>query len=227
MNFKLLSVTRFLTTFSIILILALPVLSTHPVFANGEPQPNPEYTLSLYIDGNGSVTLNNTGPYHYGDVVQLTAVPGVNCTFESWTGDLYGSDNPTIIFMNDNKAVNVWFESIYHLTLRFNPNEGHVYTNISGSTPLHYGVVVEFTAVPSIGYRFDHWGSDLSGSVNPTTLLYDGNKTVDAFFTQTSEGSVGGYSVHVSTSMVQPFTVYAMLVCLFGAVLTALRRKGK
>jgi hypothetical protein len=34
-----------------------------------------EYLLNLTITGSGTVTRDNPGPYHYGDTVQLTAVP--------------------------------------------------------------------------------------------------------------------------------------------------------
>jgi hypothetical protein len=46
---------------------------------------------------------------------------------------------------------------------------------------------VTLTATPSAGYQFDRWEGSLSGSANPATLTMNGDKTVTAFFTQTTE----------------------------------------
>jgi len=65
-----------------------------------------QYTLTITIDGSGSVTKNpNQATYNYGQVVTLTAVPSAGWTFNSWTADLTGSQNPTTITMNNNKVV--------------------------------------------------------------------------------------------------------------------------
>ena len=64
-----------------------------------------EYTLSVNIVGSGSVTLDpDHATYHYGDIVQLTAVPGKkNWIFSHWSGDLSGSTNPDTITMDGDK----------------------------------------------------------------------------------------------------------------------------
>ncbi len=51
-------------------------------------------------------------------------------------------------------------------------------------TTYYYGDMVELTAVPDEGYMFTGWGGDLSGTVNPETLLMDGDKAVTATFTE-------------------------------------------
>jgi len=70
-----------------------------------------QYTLTITLDGSGSVTKNpNQATYSYGQVVTVTAVPGTGYLFSSWTGDLTGSQNPTTITMNGNKAVTAHFQ---------------------------------------------------------------------------------------------------------------------
>jgi hypothetical protein len=65
-----------------------------------------QYTLTVTVDGSGSVTKNpNQATYTYGQVVTLTAVPGTGWAFSSWTGDLTGNQNPKTITMNGNKVV--------------------------------------------------------------------------------------------------------------------------
>jgi uncharacterized repeat protein (TIGR02543 family) len=69
-----------------------------------------QYTLTITLDGSGSVTKNpNQATYSYGQVVTVTAVPGTGWMFSSWTGDLTGTQNPTTITMNGNRAVTAHF----------------------------------------------------------------------------------------------------------------------
>jgi uncharacterized repeat protein (TIGR02543 family) len=58
--------------------------------------PN-EYTLNITTNGNGSVTATPaTATYHYGDTVQLNAIPNNGWTFNGWSGDASGITNITI-----------------------------------------------------------------------------------------------------------------------------------
>lgn len=62
------------------------------------------------------------------------------------------------------------------------------------------GSSVQITAVPAQGYKFNHWGGDLSGITNPATLSINANKTVTAYFVEdtkefytiTKQASYGG-----------------------------------
>jgi uncharacterized repeat protein (TIGR02543 family) len=64
--------------------------------------------------------------------------------------------------------------------------------NVTGSgsivaTPnlsLYENENVSLLAVPATGWEFTGWSGDLSGTTNPQTLLMDGNKTVNAAFSQ-------------------------------------------
>ena len=67
------------------------------------------YTLTINKVGNGTVTANKEAPYHYGDVVQLTANPDTGWVFTSWSGDLSGSENPKNITIDGNKTVTANF----------------------------------------------------------------------------------------------------------------------
>ena len=59
--------------------------------------PPPQYTLTVNITGNGSVTLNPAGgTYYEGTPVQLTANPDPGYAFSGWTGDLISITNPEI-----------------------------------------------------------------------------------------------------------------------------------
>jgi len=59
------------------------------------------------------------------------------------------------------------------------------------------GTEVNLTANPAIGWTFQGWSGNLSGSTNPATIIMDDNKTVTATFTEdhytlTVNAGVGG-----------------------------------
>jgi hypothetical protein len=69
-----------------------------------------EYSLTIIIEGNGTVTKNpDQTTYPYGTLVQLTAVPDTNWTFSHWSGDLTGDNNPEILNMTGNKTITAHF----------------------------------------------------------------------------------------------------------------------
>jgi uncharacterized repeat protein (TIGR02543 family) len=139
-------------------------------------------TLTVNVTGSGSVTQDPTGPYLYGDQVELTAVPETGWHFEQWTGDLTGSTNPETITLNGNKSVTaVFVKDTVTLTVNVS-GSGSVTQDPAG--PYLYGDVVELTAVPAVGWYFDYWTGDLSGSENPESITLNGNKTVTAVFAE-------------------------------------------
>jgi uncharacterized repeat protein (TIGR02543 family) len=142
------------------------------------------YTLTVNIEGNGSVELSPAGgSYSSGTVVTLTASADSGWTFDSWSGDLGGSTNPETIAMNGDKTVTATFtQDTYTLTVNTEGN-GSVELSPAGGSYLS-GTVVTLTANADPGWTFSGWSGDLGGSANPETITMDGNKTVTATFTQ-------------------------------------------
>ena len=123
------------------------------------------YTVTTTTVGNGSISRNNPEPYHYGDVVQLTATPVTGWRFSNWTGDITGSTNPVSITINGNKNVTAHFtQNEYTLTVTTVGN-GSVSRNNSG--PYHYGDVVQLTATPATGWGFSNWTGDITRQHEP------------------------------------------------------------
>jgi len=151
------------------------------------------YTLTIGTVGQGSVPLNNTGPYYYGDVVELTANPTVGWSFSDWSQDLTGSVNPETILIDGDKAVTATFtQNTYTLTVNVDPS-GSGAVSLNNTGPYHYGDVVQLTAVPvNSSWSFSGWSGDLGGSSNPENILIDGNKNVNAAFSQLT------YLIHAS-----------------------------
>ncbi|MEM2130664.1 MAG: InlB B-repeat-containing protein, partial [Candidatus Bathyarchaeia archaeon] len=68
-------------------------------------------TLTRYVNpaGSGSIDVSPSGPYYYGDTVQLRAVPSAGYLFDKWTGDASGGTNPIMITLNGDKTVTANF----------------------------------------------------------------------------------------------------------------------
>jgi hypothetical protein len=155
------------------------------------------YTVTINIQGNGTVRFNDTGPYDYRDAVLLTAVPDSHWVFNYWSGNLAGSSGTATLVIIGNMSVTAWFsQSVYTLTVNL-IGSGSVIRNNTG--PYYYGDIVQVTANASVGYGFQSWSGDLTGSANPTTVQIDGNKIINAIFTLTqyvlSVSMVGSGSV--------------------------------
>jgi len=143
-----------------------------------------QYTLTITVIGSGSVTKNpDLATYTHGTPVQLTANPSVGWHFDQWSGDMSGSTNPDTIIMDGDKSVNAHFlEDQYTLTVSI-AGSGSVVKNPNQAT-YTYGTWVQLTANPAVGWHFDHWSGDMSGSINPDSIFMDGNKAVTAHFVQ-------------------------------------------
>ena len=140
-----------------------------------------EYSLSVIIDpeNSGSVTPDIAGPYHYSDVVALTATPAAGYEFDSWDPAL--TDNKVTI--SGNVIVTAHFKRInYTINATASPVEGGTILR-SIAEPYYFGDSVTLTAVPSVDWTFSGWGGDCTGK-GTCVLSIDGNKTVTASFTQ-------------------------------------------
>jgi len=147
-----------------------------------------EYTLTVNVVGSGSVDLNVTGPYLYGDVVELTAIPVDGWEFAGWNDDLSGTTNPETMTMDSDKTVTATFTEIppqYTLTVNI-VGSGDVTVKPYQETYLN-GTEVELTAVETdSNWEFTGWSGDLGGDVTPQNITMDADKSVTATFTENS-----------------------------------------
>ena len=78
------------------------------------------------------------------------------------------------------------------------------------------GTIVNLTASPSTGWQFNHWGGDLTGNQNPTTVTMNGNKSVVANFSAihyTLAITIEGQG-NVTKNPDQPWYTYGQIVTL-------------
>ncbi len=71
----------------------------------------------------------------------------------------------------------------HDLTMAANPGGGGITSPTAGIHTYPEGTVVDISATPNVGYVFSSWTGDVSGSVNPTTVSMNANKSVTANFT--------------------------------------------
>jgi len=137
-------------------------------------------TYSLAVTAtNGTVNKSpSQATYQHGDTVTLTATPASGYHFTGWSGDLTGTANPAAITMDADKSVTADFV-INTYTLNIAATNGSV-SKTPDKAAYNHGDTVTLSATANAGYNFTNWSGDLTGSVNPTTITMDGNKSITA-----------------------------------------------
>ena len=101
------------------------------VVANFTQTPPAQYTLTVNVNGSGSVSKNpDQAIYNPGDQVTLIAAPDSGYSFGSWSGDASGSANPVTLTMNGNKTVTANFA--FSGSLEMTPSNGLIVTGTRG-----------------------------------------------------------------------------------------------
>jgi predicted glutamine amidotransferase len=117
--------------------------------------PYTGYTLTISIDGSGSVTKSpNKEFYTNGEIVQLTAVPNTGSSFSHWSGDLNGPENPKSITMDTDKTVTATFDiDTFTITASVIGLGGSI--SPSGDVTVNYGEDKTFTITLDTGYHIN------------------------------------------------------------------------
>jgi serine protease len=137
------------------------------------------HTLTINTSGNGTVTADKPAPYHYGDIVHLTATADTGWTFTGWSSAC--TANPCSITMDGDKSIIATFtKNVYVLTIN---KVGNGTVTPDKPAPYYHGDVVQLNAVADIGWVFTGWSGVCSG-VGTCTLTMDDAKSVTATFRQ-------------------------------------------
>ncbi|MBN2373907.1 hypothetical protein JXL19_08995, partial [bacterium] len=108
---------------------------------------------------------------------ELIAIPAEGWEFDSWSGDMEGTDNPAHLIIDSHKTITAIFKQSPLYTLTVNTQgEGSVRINKTGYNQ------AELIAIPAEGWEFDSWSGDMEGNSNPEILVIDIDKTVVAIF---------------------------------------------
>jgi uncharacterized repeat protein (TIGR02543 family) len=172
--------------------------SPTPLLVDSDKSVTADFALNQYLldvsgVGNGMVRINGvdcvlpwSGPFDYGEVVVLEAIPGDGSHFISWLGDMTGPASPVYLVVDEAKAVVAVF-GLNTYTLAISGTNGIVKVNgapktLPWSGPFEAGEVVNLEAIPDQGFQFASWSGDLVGSENPTAITMDGNHAVSVTF---------------------------------------------
>lgn len=148
--------------------------------------------MDVSPSGCGTVQIDQTAPSSYpvtstfsnGASIRLEAVPASGYHFDNWSGDLVSTTNPTTIVIDCNKKITANFSQIIH-TLTMQVSGSGSITPEVGNHGYGQGTVVDITATPDSGWRFDSWTGNVAdpGLAN-TTVTMSSDKTVTANFSQ-------------------------------------------
>jgi len=149
------------------------------------------YTLSMAVEGNGT-TDPAVGDHVSvgGTVVNITATPDEDWYFVSWTGDVVDPNSEaTTVTVNADKTVTASFTDVgYTLTMDIDDaSHGSVSPEV-GDHVYGEGRIVNITATPASGWKFDIWTGDTSGvddeTAASTTILVDSDYYIMANFVE-------------------------------------------
>jgi hypothetical protein len=144
-------------------------------------------TLSTTVQGDGQVSVYpSSGPYYFGQIVRLTAVPGLGSYFGVWGNAADGSTNP--LYFTVTNAIPV-VSSLFvtngsgQVTLTAKVN-GHGSVTVSPQANVYStGQSLTLTASAAPGQSFVNWTGDATGSQNPLSIVLNQNEVVTANFT--------------------------------------------
>ena len=142
-----------------------------------------QYSLTLHTLGSGSVVPDPApGPYHYNDVVTLTADAAPGWSFSGWSGDIISSTNPFHVTIFSDTVITATFIEIpptcYALTLTHSGQGSNPIANPTNSTGCSLGKYVEGEtislsgALPDTGWQIIGWtGTSQDDSTKSTNSL--------------------------------------------------------
>jgi hypothetical protein len=145
----------------------------------------------------------SSGNFDAGKQIILIATVAQYYKFNGWAGDASGSSDHLTVTMDSNKSISASFVRMtVNLQTQADASGGGSVSPNSGT--FDAGTQKTITANPATGYRFDHWGGDASGTVNPLNVLMDSNKNISAFFIKVNKLSVSESPVGSGTYTISP-----------------------
>ncbi|HNT88934.1 MAG TPA: hypothetical protein PKL84_13810, partial [Candidatus Hydrogenedentes bacterium] len=119
----------------------------------------PTRTVTMTIVGSGTTTPPiGTTTHPGGAEITVSATPAAGWFFDHWEGDLTGSENPTTIVLDVDKAITAVFVQVMHTLTTEVVGNGTI--TPAGVTNHAQGATVRIVAIPEEEWAFDHWEGD-------------------------------------------------------------------
>lgn len=139
------------------------------------------FTLTTEVEGAGSVLVEpEKDSYLENETVSITAVPDEGSGLVRWSGDLEGDNRPPLLRMDRQRTIRAHFAEKVGFGLSVEGG-GRVLT-YPEATAYGRGAELELSPAPNLGWRFDGWSGDASGSANPLLLTLDSPRAITARF---------------------------------------------
>ena len=143
-----------------------------------------QFGVSVEIEGEGDVEITpDKELYDYGDLVSFAASPEDGWTFEGWSGYIESDDNPLLVQIEEDIALNALFikdefpvniEIFGNGSVEKQPDKNTYYENEE----------VQITAIPDAGWTFESWGGDINSTQIEINVTVDSTKNYSANFIQ-------------------------------------------
>jgi hypothetical protein len=139
-----------------------------------------ELNTSVTPKGGGTISPES-GTFDNGAEVTLIATPAKYYEFDGWAGDVSEYSNRITLKMNSDKNIVAAFRKVNHnVQISVSPSAAGTVSRNSGN--YEAGTQLSINATPSKGYRFDHWGGDVTGNSDKVSILVDSDKNITAYF---------------------------------------------
>ncbi|MEQ1833800.1 MAG: Ig-like domain-containing protein, partial [Candidatus Eisenbacteria bacterium] len=176
---------------------------------------NASFTISRWLvtasaGSGGSVSPNGTTSIAQGGSVTITITPAAHFLISSVVVDGVSAGTPTSVSFTNitaNHTVVASFAGEQFQLTTGTVGGGVIYKSPFSPTGFYgFGSNVQLTAASAPGWSFTGWSGDASGSVNPTSVLIDTNRTATATFADVQAPSasvtapVGGESWEVNST---------------------------
>ncbi len=146
-----------------------------------------QYGLKIEIQGEGEAEVNSVGVDSIGrSLVELRAHPKSGAMFSGWGRDFASVVNPDTVVLDTNKTIIARFHDsgVDEFMLQMaSLGAGTIESEPEGAFFLA-GTPVSLRAVPDTDWEFHSWRGDLTGFLNPDTILLAQNMRVQAVFTE-------------------------------------------
>jgi hypothetical protein len=152
------------------------------------------YQLTVSTDGHGTITAPASSPaaLTHGVATTITATPATGYHFVNWSNPsgsatIANSSTPstTVTLTSGDATVQANFAiNTYTLTLNLSGigSSSCSVTKNPATGPYTHGSTVTLTPYAAMGYTFDHWSGDISGTDTPFNLTITADTNVTAVF---------------------------------------------
>lgn len=164
------------------------ITSNKIVTAHFAEIPSGNYSLDITlnpIDGGAVTKTPNKSYYMLGEEVTLTVTPNEGYTFEGWSGNLTGEQNPVTITITGNMKITANFlRNQYILNVTIQPHNTGIVEKDPNYEWYYQNDKVTLNAIPLQGYKFIGWSGDITSTENPITITMNSDKNITATFEQ-------------------------------------------